>query len=268
MGLSLAKEQTKVLSLKKSLNNGKDFKMQVVLMQDVSGSMSDEFRGSTNSLMESVLQRVLAFASQVDPDGQVEIVAFSSRAHYIGNMDIGMFDNATDSFLQAAKPVLWGGTDYGCAFECYKKNAGSTKSIVTKTVLQEQAPKGMFGAIKGLFGAKETVEVQVQEEVVVAGVKDANHPTLIVFITDGEDFGNKDRFLNALKEQVNEGNTFVLLLGAGNEPTDFRLLEHADRQLEGVSFVSAKGVKDLNNDEFYSKLMTKELDTFLKGYYK
>lgn len=268
MALSLAKEQQKVLSLKKTLNNGNDFKMQVVLMQDVSGSMGDEFQGGKNSLMESVMQRVLAFASQVDPDGKVEMVAFSSRAHYIGDMDLSAFDNATDTFLNAAKPVLWGGTDYACAFECYNKNAGSTTTTVTKTVLQEQAPKGLFGAIKGMFGAKETVAVQVQEEVIVAGKKDDKHPTLIVFITDGEDYGDRNRFMKHLEKQANSGDTFVLLLGAGNEPTDFRLLEEADRKYNGVSFVSAKGVKALNNDEFYTKLMTPELDAFLKGYYK
>ena len=115
MGLSLAKEKATVLSLKKALNDGRDFKMQVVMMLDVSGSMHDEFSGGKNSLMESVLQRSLAFASEVDPNGKVEMVAFSDTAYHMGEMDISAFDRATDTFLKGARPVLWGGTDYAAA---------------------------------------------------------------------------------------------------------------------------------------------------------
>lgn len=257
MGLSLAKEKATVLSLKKALNDGRDFKMQVVMMLDVSGSMHDEFSGGKNSLMESVLQRSLAFASEVDPDGKVEMVAFSDTAYHMGEMDISAFDRATDTFLKGARPVLWGGTDYAAAFDTYKRANAQAKVIV-----EEKKPGGFFGAVKGLFGVTEKVETVVQ-----AAGKVENYPTLIIFITDGENFGSKQRFISLLQEQVNDHNTFITLLGAGNEPVDFRLLQEAANKFPEVDFVSASGIQGLNNDDFYKKLMTTELDTFLKKYY-
>ena len=231
MGLSLAKEKATVLSLKKALNDGRDFKMQVVMMLDVSGSMHDEFSGGKNSLMESVLQRSLAFASEVDPDGKVEMVAFSDTAYHMGEMDISAFDRATDTFLKGARPVLWGGTDYAAAFDTYKR-----ANAQAKVVVEEKKPSGFFGAVKGLFGVTEKVETVVQ-----AAGKDENYPTQIIFITDGENFGSKQRFISLLQEAANK--------------------------FPEVDFVSASGIKGLNNDDFYKKLMTTELDTFLKKYY-
>ena len=128
--------------------------------------------------------------------------------------------------------------------------------------MEEKKPSGFFGAVKGLFGVTEKVETVVQ-----AAGKDENYPTMIIFITDGENFGSKQRFISLLQEQVDDHNTFITLLGAGNEPTDFHLLQEAANKFPEVDFVSAKGIQGLNNDDFYKKLMTTELDTFLKKYY-
>lgn len=261
MGLSLAKEKQVVLSLKKALNDGKDFKMQVVMMLDVSGSMNDEFRGGKNSLMESVLQRSLAFASEVDPDGKVEMVAFSDRAHHMGEMDIGAFDNATETFLKGARPVLWGSTDYASAFEAYNR---ANKAQPAKVLVEKKKPDGFWGGVKAMFGAQETTTTVIQP---ATTGKDEDHPTLIIFITDGEDYGDKKMFTKHLENQIADKNTFVLLLGASNPPVNFRLLEDAAAKFNGVDFVEAKGIQDLNNDDFYKKLMTPELNNFLKAYY-
>lgn len=246
--LNLAKEQKAVLSLTKAKNQGKDLKMQVKLLQDVSGSMSDEFQ---DGLMESVLQRVIAFASMIDPDSKVETYAYSTNAMYLGELDVSVFDNATNVFLQKAKPVLWNGTNYSKAFTLLNENSGAAKAVDVAV-----EPTGLFGKIKGMFGGAKAVEV-------AAEVPAAAYPNLVIFITDGEDFGSRTSFMSELKRTIADGNTFVLLLGAGNHPTDFTLLEEADRQLEGVDFVSANGIRDLDNDSFYEKLLTPELMRFI-----
>lgn len=248
--LNLAKEQNTVLNLAKAKNAGNDIKMQVKLLQDVSGSMSDEFR---NGLMETVLQRVIAFASVIDPDHKVETIAYSSRSHHMGELDITAFDNATQVFLEKAKPVLWGGTNYASVFEALNNADGKELLVEAKA-----ESTGLFGKIKSMFTSNPTPAL-----VAPATATAEEYPNMVIFITDGEDGGSRSAFMNQLATTIADGNTFVLLLGAGNEPTDFSLLQDADKKFEGVDFVSANGIRDLDNDTFYEKLMTPELMRFI-----
>lgn len=237
--LNLSKEQNKVLDLTKASNNGREFKMQVKLCVDTSGSFKDEFEdGSVGGL----LQRAIAFASVIDPDGLVETVAFSDRAKHLGELSTAEFSDPTKVFLERARETLWRGTDYAAALRILTE-AQSSPAKAEKT-----------GFFSGLFGKKK--------EAAATGTASA-YPNLVVFVTDGENMGSDSEFNNQLAKLIQNEDTFVVLLGIANAPVNFTLLEKADAKFNGVSFVNCNGMESLSQDQFYTNIVTKELTQFL-----
>ncbi len=240
MALQLKKEAETVGLLLTKKGIKPSIQIDVQMLVDVSGSTQDEF---DRGLMDEVFQRTLAFANKVDPNGQIEVTAFASRAHDCGQFDPSDFDKFPKEFLRRAKPVLWGGTEYAEGF----------KSMQTKF---EEKAKGVGAAVmsglKSLFGGGTKTTAP-------AGAMRA-----IIFITDGEDFGS-ERELHSAINTLLDGNTFILALGINSNPSNFRKLEELDKKFDGFSYVHVKKYADLSNDEFYDKLLSDEFVTWLKA---
>ncbi len=224
MALDVTKEVKKVLSVVKANGfEGKQF--QTTIMLDVSGSAQWMFRD--DGVMSNLLQRSIALSSVVDPDKAIETVAFSDCAIHLGEIGQAEADDALDTFLNRCKGkgVLWQGTDYSEAFK-----------------ILNRAPKASFASkFTNLFGGgnKKTVE-----------------PRLVLFVSDGEDYGST-RDLREELNKVIDGKTFVIMLGVGDR-SNFDLMETLDEEYFGLAFVHVPNATGIDNDGFYSILLNDE----------
>lgn len=246
MALAVKKEQ-EVVKLRITKANLDGYQFQVELFPDVSGS-AQSFYGR-GRVMETVMQRALAFASKVDPDGQVQITPFSDRAVLLGDFAVEGFDDIMDEFMRRAsnRGVLWQGTDYATPF---RLSNDQRQVVITKV---KSAAAGLVSAFKNIFGGSK-------EPQPVAG--DKLYPRLIMFITDGENYGNDSKFMSELKEAVSDDNTFVMILGIGNGP--FSLLEEADSKFPAVDFVRVPDFHTLDDEKFYDMMLSKEFVSWIK----
>lgn len=214
------------LALTKTLQTEKlpDFKIEVKMAADVSGSFADEY---ANKLVDPFFDAAVSIAQVVDPDKLVQIVAFSSEAFDTGDYGVDDAKDVKTEFLRRVPAsMLWRGTNYGRALEAFNVDA----------------PKST-GLFSGLFGAKKTV---------------VNSPTILLFLTDGEDGGNEATFLRNLSLMV-ASNYFIVLIGANNDSRqDFATLVKADEQIEGVSFHKLSDLKSLSTDKLYQQIFNQE----------
>ena len=248
MALNVKKEQ-EVVKLRITKANLDGLQFQVELFPDVSGS-AQSFYGR-GRVMETVLQRSLAFASKVDPDGQVQITPFSDKAAPLGDFAVEGFDDIFDEFINRTRNyerengtgVLWHGTDYATPFALSNKGRQEVVQRI-KTVADS-----VMSGFKNLFGmGSKPTQTQTSTEKL--------YPRLIMFITDGENYGNDNKFMRELEIAVSDDNTFVMILGIGGGP--FTLLEEADDKFAAVDFVRVPDFRSLDDEKFYDMMLSKE----------
>ena len=226
MSLNLVKE-TEAARLVLTKRQAPQIKAQMNMVFDVSGSMRSLYG---NGVVSNVIQRLLALATVVDPDGSIETVAFSNRACNGATLQAGEFDRAQETFLNSCDDVLWGGTDYASGLIC---------------LLNQGAPKPKKrGFFSNLFGGAAPKEEPKPAE-----------KSLVFFITDGSnDHGNDAEFLDLLQ---NNKDVYFTLVGVGYRG-NFGLLRRAAEDFDNVGLIEATNFKDLDAD-FYSMVMTDEL---------
>ncbi len=233
MALDVTKEVKKALSVIKSNGfEGKQF--QTTIMLDVSGSAQWMFKD--DGVMSNLLQRSIALSMIVDPDKAIEAVAFSDSAVHLGELgELESFD-PMDTFLlrTKGKGVLWKGTDYSEAFKILNADSGKPKASLASKL-------GNF------FSAKK------KESVV--------EPRLVLFVSDGEDYGNKQELRSQLNKVI-DGKTFVIMLGVGAR-SHFGLMEELDNEYFGLAFVHVPNAESIDNDSFYSILLNDEFKEWM-----
>ena len=233
--LQVHKEVEKVSKLITTKLAGLNVSIDVELLIDVSGSTRDDFR---QGRMEEIFQRVMAFANRVDPNKRVDVTAFSSNTVHCGEFDTSDFQGFMPKFMRAADSVLWDGTVYSKAFESIQKSRG------------EKIIKSVGGMFKSLFSSSEIS-------------KPMQKTRLVIFITDGEDYGRAVEFYKAVEANLADKSTFILAIGVGKE-SHFSILEDADDKFHGFSFVFAKDYSKLNDDSFYDLLLSAEFVQWYK----
>lgn len=248
MSLSLKKEEEQVrLNLKKK---SIDRQFQVELLVDVSGSARPYF--NKGGFYEAALQRSMAFASVVDPDGQIQITPFSDSVGQPQDYNVSQFEHIREDFLaNTGSDVLWGGgTEYHKAFKPSNQKRQENLGAV------QRYKNSLMGSLKSLFSraANSNTETVPESEKKV-------YPRLIIFQTDGENYGGYANFIKALEETVADGQTFVTLLGVGSFNSGE--LQSADDAIEGVSFVPCRDIKTISNEAFYELLLTDEFVSWM-----
>jgi len=89
---------------------------RVKLVLDISGSMSDEWRGG---LVQALVERALALAARLDDDGDVEVYLFGVRAQQAGRVSLTNFRGYT----QQLRFKFEYGTDYAPAMQLVRDDA-------------------------------------------------------------------------------------------------------------------------------------------------
>jgi len=115
----------------------------VALCLDFSASMRKLYNNGT---VQSFSEQILALATQLDENGEIDVFAFDWAADHLGSVSIEDYEGSIDRLTRGRR---MGSTNYAAAFD---------------TVDDFYKPK------KSLFARKE---------------KAATHPTLVLFVTDG-----------------------------------------------------------------------------------
>lgn len=131
----------------------------VALVLDYSGSMFPQY---DSGAVQTLVNKVLALATQLDDDGQVDLYIFETRAHYVGTIDISSFRGAVQKIQ---REYSMGSTDYTGAIKEVVTHSGFTMP----TVSVEK---------KGFFGRKTTAVADPLSA-------PADFPVLALFVTDG-----------------------------------------------------------------------------------
>jgi hypothetical protein len=243
MALNVAKEVDKVrLSVKKALPACDGVSMQVKLLADVSGSFQDEFQ---SGLVNPFFEAALCIAAAIDPDKVVQIIAFSDSAKDTGDYGVDHADTIVKEFLgRVPRGVLWSGTDYGTAL-----------TTLIESNVQEAKPASISGLFSGLFGKKE--------QAAPAATQTSDKPWLALFLSDGEDYGNRSEFMNNLKELSAQG-VFTVLIGANSDKSvTFSRLKEAADAIDGITFHRISDLAGCSTDTLYSRIFDEEF----KGWY-
>jgi hypothetical protein len=164
MGISLDKVEQhapELLSLAKSAQ-------QVLQDRDLTGLTAEvaivlDFSGSMRSLysdgsVQKLVNKVLALATQLDDDGEIDLFIFESRAHYLGKVSLGNFRNIVADYTRTKS---MGTTDY----------AGAFRKVVEQFNHGAGQKRGLFGSKKAAGNAPLSAPVPT--------------PALALFVTDG-----------------------------------------------------------------------------------
>lgn len=224
MALEMTKRVDKVKLLLKKHNIPDDLKAQVDFALDVSNSAIWMYK---NGMMQELTERLMAVALRLDADGKLGLVSFGSRAHRHPDIVENMIPNfILNLFIPESKNGgSWDtGTDYAPAVSLMASNLVST--AVEKT-------KAFFS---NMFSKKEVV-----------------YPNFKIFVSDGQNMGDDDKFVDILSKATND---YWVLVGVG-DPAYFDLMENCADDLPNVGFVHFPDLS-LSDDAMYEQILAKE----------
>lgn len=265
--LKLKKEQEVVLKIKKE-RDIEHATVDIIFVNDVSGSMCGHCR--PNGVMRGIMQKAVAAASIMDPNKKVDVIAFDTEVYDLGSFSENDFDSIPQIF---ENPILnWGGTNYGAAFEFLAKKFNIIKKPSnTTSVIEPETEDGFFAKIvkwfSSLFGfttAKPAaIPASLQAEMPTAPKTTELKPTLVLFFTDGEDFGSMSLLQKSISALLGTGNIFIMAVGCDKDKRKFdRLIGIADANY-GMDFIHVSNINDCSAN-LYEYLLTPEFVKWLK----
>lgn len=240
MGISLDKLQAKapeLVSLAKNANatlQNKGLaghKAKAALVLDYSGSMRYEYaeKDGKPSNMQQLAERALAFATQIDDDGAIDIFLFETEAHYIGELTLDNFRNGGLQKLIGKRHM--GTTNYAGAFDAVRNHFfGTTK-------------KSLFG------GSKSTAPANAPFS------SPADLPVHATFLTDGSP-DNKSAAVRAITE-ASFSPIFWQFLSIGRESMPFleKLDDLDNRYIDNADYKPVGDVSALTSSELYNIML-------------
>lgn len=224
MGLNLTKieqdapellpvaQRTKLTLEKRNLSG---LTASVALVLDYSMSMSELYRSNA---VQKLSEKVLAIATQLDDDGEIDIYIFESRAHYLGTLTLANFRTGIADLTSGRR---MGSTDYAGVIDLVRKRS-------------TDAPK------RGLFSRAKSGP--------------AANPVLALFVTDGAPNSESDaeRALTVASKHP----IFWKFLSIGR-PIPFlqRLDSMTGREVDNASYSNVKDITGLKDDALLDMIL-------------
>lgn len=226
--LSLAKHAQEAIA--KRNFTGQTAKGALVL--DFSGSMSGQYR---NGSVQRLAEKALAFATQFDDDGAIDIFVFDSSAKYLGKLGLADYQGGIDRLTRGRR---MGTTDYAGAFRAVADHYGYGNIT---------APAGEK---RGLFGfGKKTVDT------VSPLTAPASEPVYALFLTDGVP-DNPAAAVKAITD-VSYAPIFWQFLSIGRESIPF--LEKLDdldgRYIDNADYKPVGDVDRLSDEQLFELML-------------
>lgn len=116
---------------------------QAVLVLDHSGSMYNDY---ANGKVQTLVERVLGFALQIDVDGTVPVIPFDSRVRPSVDVTVGNYSDAVNK--QIWKQSQMGTTNLAAALEAVRDLAKVTDEPIFCAVVTDGSPDDRTAATK------------------------------------------------------------------------------------------------------------------------
>lgn len=190
----------------------------VVMLLDFSGSMHGDYQKGT---VQKIVERALAFAANIDDDGQMPIIPFDNTIHPVINADLSNFSGIIDRELFDGRRM--GGTNMAAPLQLVKKFAEESEDPIYLIVVGDGEP----------FDKQETKRAVCEL---------ANYPVFIKFLSildipflqELDDLDDTQRLLD---------NVDAKSIADPDSLTDMELAEiMADEWASWVTAATAKGV--------------------------
>jgi hypothetical protein len=220
--LSLSKNAAGVLQ-KKNLTG---LTSRVAVVFDFSGSMRNEYNSGN---VQKLAEKALAFATQIDDDGEIDVFIFHSGAEYLGSVNLENFRGIIAKWTSNRR---MGTTNYTDAFKSVVAHYGFKDTVA--------------GKVGGLFSKKVAPAASNAAPVV---------PVFALFLTDGAP-DNRTTAVKALTD-ASVHPIFWQFLSIGRESIPF--LEKLDdldgRYVDNADYKPVGDVSALNSTELYELLL-------------
>jgi hypothetical protein len=116
---------------------------QAVLVLDHSGSMHDDY---ANGKVQTMVERVLGFALQIDVDGTVPVIPFDSRVHPAVEVTVDNYSGVVDQRIW--HPRQMGTTDLAAALVAVRELAKTTDEPIFCVVVTDGNPDSQAASTK------------------------------------------------------------------------------------------------------------------------
>lgn len=218
-------EKVGIVLAKKQMKN---IQAQVKLAIDRSGSMDGLYRNGT---VQDVVERMLAIGMTFDMDKSLDVWAFHNESFPVKTVKLPIMENYVRKEIE--QKISSGGTSYAPVLnDIIEDSKGSAGS------------KGFLG-----FGKREAK---------------AGDPTLVIFITDGENDDPHEAETTIRKAQSE--NIYFLLVGIGR--ANFRFIESMGDKYPNVGFIAIDDISTVDDEALYEALLNDELATWFQKFSK
>lgn len=233
MAISLDKIEQKapeLLSLSKNANHTlkskglEGHRAKVALCLDFSMSMTNHYNSGA---MQRLAEKVLAFGSQIDDDGAIDIFIFGREAEYLGELTIDNFRDGLAKLLGNRRKTS---TAYHAAFDLIRDHYFPTK-------------KGLGG----LFGKTATPNAPLSTP--------AELPVHVTFLTDGSPDSRKLAQESLVKASFVPIFWQFLSIGSEEFPFLVKLDDLKTRYVDNADYKPVGDVDKLTSTELYNALL-------------
>lgn len=197
-------------------------KAQVVFITDISVSMGSLYRNGT---MQELTDRTLGIGMNLDIDKSIDMFAFGRHAHEIGSVTEGNHQGFVDNVL-LQKTSLESSTYYAEVMDMVVRRYG------------QPVKKGLLSRI---MGSKNTEKPTI--------------PTLVFFITDGDNFDKKEAEDIIRKSSIHP--IFWQFVGIGGANFEFlrKLDDMSGRFIDNADFFNINDLRRISDEEFMDRVL-------------
>ncbi len=252
--LNLEKSAEVVLNLTKDQGiEGQRAKVKFVV--DYSGSMSQLY---SNGTVQRIMERLVPVSMIFDPSQELEMWLFDDDYYKIPKLITP--SNVAGFVNNAIKGRSMGSTNYAPIIDAIANaEIPFINKIVPRTKTIEKPAKGFWGR---LFGStvEETVEYNDYVKVRSEGSGSSAIPTLVIFITDGENDDRREA-IRAITKASKLPIFFQFVGIKSSYSCGFSFLRELDemdgRYIDNANFfeMTVRDLTDASDEELYSRIL-------------
>lgn len=229
----------------------------IVFAIDRSGSMYHDIE---NGNVQEQADRFIGVGMNMSPTKSIDIYTFNDGYNYVGTAS----ESNHSDFVKKSGIRASGGTSYAPVMHQIIAKYGT--AITPQTVTEEVSKEVEPGFLGKLFGAKsKTVTETVTKTVLPEDAKPVSIPTLVFFMTDGEN-GDRGETKHVITEAAKQG-IFWQFIGIGEPYGGFPFLEALDdlqgRFLDNADFTKVSDIAGISDEQLYEKVL-KEFPGWLR----
>lgn len=226
-----------------------DEKINVVLAIDYSASMGSLY---SKGIVSKIVEKLLAIGLNVDIDKSIDVYAFGNSSIPFGSVTSKNYQGFVENEM-LANNSLQNTTNYAPVIKDISTDIFGS-NVLNQFEPSVSVPKENKGFFKRLFSKEKEVATPIKHPVTPA--IDVTVPTLVFFITDGENF-DESKTRNVM-QSVSPYPIFWQFVGIGNQ--SFRFLRELDEKLpnravDNANFFQLNDIENIPTEELYDRIL-------------